>query len=193
MYVYFQYFFHFIDNYTSIQLEGKNIQKPLFGHNWNCSFPVFLSHYLFPGTFPLNVLQLGVPQDSTIPVSSKFTVKISPTHAFNYHYYVNDSQILMPFPDIFQVLISVKYLLNISIWPKGHSKYYCKARAYLSQQKIRSYSWVICLLYWHFHIANHFVSLTSLFIFTFTYNLPPSAVKFYPSIYFWNFCSTLYP
>ena len=118
----FNIFFHFIDNYTSIQLEGKNIQKPLFGHNWNCSFPVFLSHYLFPGTFPLNVLQLGVPQDSTIPVSSKFTVKISPTHAFNYHYYVNDSQILMPFPDIFQVLISVKYLLNISIWPKGHSK-----------------------------------------------------------------------
>lgn len=44
---------------------------------------------------------------------------------FNNHYYVNGLQILMPFPDLRHILVSTAYLLNISVWPNGHSKLLC--------------------------------------------------------------------
>lgn len=120
MCVYFQYFSILFHNYTSIQLEENNIQKTLFRLHWNWFFPIFLFHILWYSSSQCAAARC--PTDSTIPVSSKFTVKISPTHTFNYRYYVNDSQILTSFPDLFLLLISAKYLLNISICPNGNSK-----------------------------------------------------------------------
>lgn len=136
-------------------------------------FPCLLSHYLSSGALPFNVLQLGVPQDSSIPVSSKFTVKISPTNEFNDHYYVNDSQILMSCPDLFLVLISAKYLLNISIWPNGHSKLLLQSKglsfstknpvllpSHLSSLMASLYHQSLCIANFSVHFCLHIQSAT---------------------------------